>query len=162
VPVRSRVLGAECLAEALGPDAPPADLADSRPGNGRRTLAGIAFAVAALSTVLPWSSVGEGAGPFGAWGRSPRWSLLAAGAAVAGLLLWLALRRRGSSSAAGDTALAVLAGLVVTGSLLAAARPPYAAHVSAVPLIAAFAGTIALVASVAARVEHARRSGQRV
>jgi hypothetical protein len=157
--VRGRVLGSECLAEALGSDTPP-EIPETLPaGDGRRTVAGAAFAVAALSTILPWSTFGEGAGPFGAWGRSPRWSLLAALASLAGLGLWLVLRRRRSATPAGDAALAVLGALVAFGGGLTALRPPYAAHVSLTPWIAAAAGIVALVASLLARRTHAGGSG---
>ncbi len=149
IPVRGRVLGSECLAEALGPDAPP-DEAQVPTGGGRRTIAGLAFAVAVLSTVLPWSRFGEGDSIFGAWSASPRWSLLAAVAAVGGLALWLVTWRRADRPAAEAAALAILGGLVALGALLAVLRPPYATSASFAPWITLAAGLTALVASLSA------------
>ena len=161
VPVRGRVLGAECLAEALGPDAVPEEPEVVRTGSGRRGLAGAAFALAVLSTVLPWSRFGEGASIFGAWRGVPRWSAAAGLAALAGLVLWLWARRRGGTTRA-DAAMAGLGGVVTVTALMAIVHPPYATHTSFAPWIAAAAGLAAATAALIARRDHTRRTGQRV
>ena len=161
VPVRGRVLGGECLAEALGPGAVPEEHEAARAGNGRRGLAGGAFALAVLSTVLPWSRFGEGASIFGAWRGSPRWSVLAGLAGLAGLVLWFWARRRGGTAWA-DAAMASLGGIVVAAAFMAIVHPPYATHTSFAPWIAVAMGLAALAASLSARREHARRTDQRV
>ena len=151
IPVRGRLLGHECLVEELGADAPRQDAGPGRQRDLRQTVAGAAFAVATLSTVLPWSRFGEGAGIFGAWGRDPRWSLLAAVAAVAGLLLWAARRRYGLERPAWGYVLATLGALVAVGALLAVLRPPSFTRVWFAPWIAIPAGIAALTASIPAR-----------
>jgi len=149
VPVRGRVLGTECLADALGPDAPPAEAGPQLgPRSARETTAGVAFALAVAATILPWSRFGEGSGPFGAWSRSPRWSLLAAVAAVAGLAAWFVLRRLGTHTPRWEGVLTVLGGLIAAGGLLAALRPPSFTHAWFAPWIAVAAGIGALAASV--------------
>jgi hypothetical protein len=161
VPVRGRVLGAECLGEALGPDAVPEEPEVARTHNGRRRIVGAAFALAALSTVLPWSRFGEGASIFGAWHGAPRWSVAAALATLAGLVFWLWARRRGGTARA-DAAMAGLGGVVTVTALMAIVHPPYATHTSFAPWIAAAAGLAAAAAALAARRDHTRRTGQRV
>ena len=147
--MRGQVLGTECLAAALGPDAPPAEV-EPRLGlqSAREMVAGAAFAFAVVSTILPWSRFGEGSGPFGAWSRSPRWSLLAAVSATAGLALWIALRRLGAHLPRWNGVLTALGGLVAAGGLLAALRPPSFTHAWFAPWIAVAAGIVAVAASV--------------
>jgi len=81
-----------------------------------------AFAVAVLGTALPWTRFQEGSGPFGAWGLSPRWSMLAALASLFGLvasvLAWREMRP------ALITVVRISAIAVVVGTILAIARPP--------------------------------------
>jgi hypothetical protein len=81
-----------------------------------------AFAIAVLGTALPWTRFQEGSGPFGAWGLSPRWSMVAAAASACGLvasiLAWREMRP------ALITAVRISAIAVVVGSILAIARPP--------------------------------------
>jgi len=150
IPVRGRLLGQECLVEELGADAPRQDAGPGRQRDLRQTVAGAAFAVATVSTFLPWSRFGEGAGIFGAWGRDPRWSLFAAVAAVAGLLLWAALRRYGPHRAGWDIALAALGALVAVGALLAVLRPPSFTRVWFAPWIAISAGIAAFATTIPA------------
>lgn len=151
VPVRGRVFGPECLAEALGGEGGGEPPPDVEPGDRtRQWIAGIAFAVASAASVLPWNRFGAGAGWFGAWGR-PRWSMLAAVAAVTGLVLW-AIRRRLPSmqGRVWDAALGVLAAVVAVGGLLAGLRPPFASRAWFAPWIAAAAGLLALAACLPA------------
>jgi peptidoglycan/LPS O-acetylase OafA/YrhL len=125
-PVRGRVLGAECLTAALGPDAVPEDAIGVRPPSSPfGALTGIAFGLGLAATVLPWSRFGVGAEAFGAWGRTVRWSILAGGAAAAGAALWLALRVwRPTPRTWMRVALALLGGLSAAAALLAVLRPP--------------------------------------
>ena len=64
VPVRGRVLGAECLPEVLGSDLPATE--PPRPWRSLRSpvdrVIGAAFAVAALATLLPWTRFSTGSG----------------------------------------------------------------------------------------------------
>jgi hypothetical protein len=60
IPVRGRVLGTECLATALGPEAPVPVVHEPRPGATPRAVALAGFAAAAAATVLPWSRFGTG------------------------------------------------------------------------------------------------------
>ena len=145
--MRGRVLGPECLAEALGEDT-PAPEPTVPPGTLRRAATGAAFAVATASTALPWSRFGEGSGPFGAWGRNPRWSLLASVSAVLGLILWTARRRRDLRGWGWDAALAALGLLVAIGAALALLHPPSFARAGFAPWIAIAAAAVAIGASL--------------
>jgi len=151
IPVRGGTLGAECLSSALGPHAVPAEAPPIEPGGPARTLTRIAFAVAVLATILPWSRFGAGAEPFGAWNRSPTWSLVAAIAAVVGLALSVARRFARNPGPAWDLLLAVAGALVVSASTLALLRPPEFTSPWAGPWAALVAGLIAVGASVSAR-----------
>lgn len=148
VPVRGRILGAECLPAALGPD-----LALEPEHPTRRAPAmlwtGVAFAVAVLASSIPWKRFGPGSGLLGAWGISPRWSMLAAIAAVLGLLIWgtVALRRM-SPGPRWVLALRVLAGLVIAGSVLHLLRPPSFGPSSLGPWLALLAGILALATTL--------------
>ena len=123
VPVRNAVYGAECLPGILGDDvasqSATATQAVASPGAMAVTAA---FAIAVLGTTLPWTRFQEGSGPFGAWGLSPRWSMLAAIASVCGfvasILAWREMRP------ALIIAARISAIVVVVGTILAIARPP--------------------------------------
>lgn len=153
VPVRGRVLGTECLAEALGPDSLLPDPAPSRPRIPRaEALTGAAFALAVAATTLPWARFGEGSGPFGAWGRSFRWSMVSAVAAVLALAVWVlprVLRRAtGRMLIEAETVLALL---VTVGAALAILRPPSFTHPWIGPWTTLVAGLGALAARVSGR-----------
>lgn len=124
IPVRGGTLGAECLSSVLGPHAVPVEAPPIEPGGPARTLTRIAFAVAVVATILPWSRFGAGAEPFGAWSRSLTWSLVAAIAAVVGLSLSVARRFAPNPGPAWDLLLALAGALVVSASALALLRPP--------------------------------------
>lgn len=122
VPVRGGTVGQECLSIALGPDAPPPEAPRRPPGSLARWVAVTAFAVAVLATALPWSRFGTGSGPLGAWGDSPRWSVLAGVASLGALGASLALRVRPSAA---WSATAVASGaVVVAASILTIVLPP--------------------------------------
>lgn len=152
-PVRGLSLGSECLAGVLGPDAPAQAPRNGRgAGSARWDVVGVAFGVAVLASLLPWSRFGEGSGPFGAWGQSPRWSLIAAVAAVAGLGVWLVLRlSQRRPMPPWDLVEVVLAALVAGGALLALVRPPSFTRPWIGAWVAAAAGVVALVVALSAR-----------
>lgn len=150
IPVRGRTLGAECLAAALGPDAPVPELAERVPGAAARTVARAAFGLAVLATILPWSRFGAGSEPFGAWAAGPRWSVIAGVSSVAGLLLSLAGRWSGRRPSAWDAASVVAGGVIAVGSLLALARPPAFTSPWLGPWVALAAGIAAAASSVVA------------
>lgn len=156
-PVRGRALGAECLFGELGPDAPVATPEARAPGARAGTVAGVAFALGVAATILPWSRFGAGSEPFGAWAAGPRWSMVAALASVAGLLLSLARHRQGGRVAAWDVGSVVAGGLVVVASVLALSRPPAFTSPWLGPWVALVAGSVAAAASaVALRSDRVR------
>jgi hypothetical protein len=122
VPVRNAVYGGECVSAMLGDEVGP-QAATTQPvaSPGVMAVTG-AFAVAALGTTLPWTRFQEGSGPFGAWGLSPRWSMLAAIAAVCGLVLSVAAWREMRPALV--TAARIAAIVVVIAAILAITRPP--------------------------------------
>lgn len=151
IPVRGRTLGSECLATALGPDAPVPKLAEREPGAAARSVARAAFGLAVAATILPWSRFGAGSEPFGAWALGPRWSILAAVAAVAGLLLSFAGRWSRRRALPWDVASVVAGTAIAVGSLLAIARPPAFTSPWLGPWVAAAAGIVAASASLVSR-----------
>lgn len=123
VPVRNAVYGGECLPAMLGADVASQAATATQPVASPGAMAvTAAFVIAVLGTALPWTRFQEGSGPFGAWGLSPRWSMLAALASVCGLvasiLAWREMRP------ALITAVRISAIAVVVGTILAIARPP--------------------------------------
>jgi uncharacterized membrane protein YeiB len=103
-----------------------------------------------LATVLPWSRFGPGSEPFGAWSRSARWSVVAALAAVAGLVLAL-LRRRGRAwTPRWQGIVTALAVTVVIASSLSLLFPPAFSRPWIGPWAAIAAGSVAAGASFVA------------
>lgn len=143
VPVRGRVLGPECLRDALGDEAPPepAPKRDRRPT--AEVVAGAAFCAAVVVTLFPWTRFATGSGFAGAWASDRRWSMLAATAAVAGLVSWAGGRRLPRLTSRAQIALGVLGGL---GAGMALVHPPPFKHASVFPAVAAvllLAGAVA-------------------
>lgn len=136
IPVRGRVLGPGCVAEELGD---PALVTPPEADRGRSWVAVAGALVAVLGTAGPWTRTGAGDRLLGAWVPTPRWSLVAAVAAVA--LVPLAWRWAGDASGR----LVVLAfGLVaVVGSLLAITFPPTFQAASWGPWVTAVGGAVA-------------------
>ncbi len=157
IPVRGRTLGAECLAEVLGPEAPIPEI-PSRAGSPARTVARAAFAAAVLASFLPWSRAGAGSGWFGAWSTPPRWATLSAVAAVGGLLLSWGSQTR--PRWAWETAAAVAGALVVLGAIFAIWLPPDFSGPWMGPWFALAAGIVASAGSAVA-LRH-RREPERV
>lgn len=145
VPFRGRVLGTECAAKILGQEPPPLQVEDRR-GRPPRLLTGIGFAIATLATLVPWKKFGEGSGLFGAWGLSPRWSMLAAAAAILGLAIWATVAvGRARPGSKWMFALRLMAVLVIAGSVLHLVRPPPFGPSSFGPWVAIAGGLAALL-----------------
>jgi hypothetical protein len=150
-PVRGENFGSECLADVLGTDAGDAsDMSTPRPDRGVRTFALAAFGVAVLATAVPWSRFGPGSGAFGAWTRSGHWSLLAALAAIGGLVITAARLRSRLRDPRWDVAIAVLGALVVVASLLSVLFPPAFSRPWLGPWFAVIAGAMACGTSILA------------
>jgi hypothetical protein len=149
-PVRGENFGSECLADVLGTDAGDASAMSTRPDRGVRTFALAAFGVAVLATALPWSRFGPGSGAFGAWTRSGHWSLVAALAAIAGLVLTAGRLRSRLLDPGWDVAIAGLGALVVVASLLSVLFPPAFSRPWLGPWFAVVAGAIACGTSILA------------
>lgn len=150
IPVRGRTLGAECLATVLGPEVPLPEVPVPEPGAAARGVARWAFALAVLATLLPWSGSGVGSGAFGAWTDAPRWSTLAAAAAVVGLLVTVARRLVALTGSSWDAGSAAAGLLVAVGAALAAWHPPGFSAPWLGPWIALVAGALACGACVVA------------
>lgn len=121
VPVRGAVLGSECLPVVL--EDTPGPLAPALPASSVGDLpAIIGFGLVVALSVIPWSRYGDASGFLQGW--SPHWSLLSVGAAVAGLAVTLAFRRRPRDPRIEAAVLTGLAALVATGAILHALRPP--------------------------------------
>lgn len=150
VPVRGRVLGPVCLEAELGdPPAPPEAVPEDA---GRaRAVTDLGLAATLLATVLPWSGVGLGASPFGAWGTAdPRWasvvvlaSLGGCAAAVTARARWVRVTDRV------DRAVAAAAVLAAVAAVLAILAPPPYTSPAIGPWAAALAGTVAAAGAIA-------------
>ena len=150
-PVRGRTYGSECLTTVLGSDAPTSiEPRQVRADLAIRVVAVVAFVAAALATTLPWSRFGPGSGVFGAWTRSGRWSLLAAAASVAGLVLAIVSLARPEPSRPRDVACAVLGAAVVAAAALSVMFPPAFSRPWLGPWAALVSGVIACGASLVA------------
>jgi hypothetical protein len=152
IPFRNRVLGPECASKILGQE-PAFAPADDRRRRPPRLLTGVGFVVASLASVFAWKKFGEGSGSFGAWGMSPRWSILAAVAAIAGVLVWatVALGRK-RPGVRWILALRILSVLVVGGAVLHLLRPPPFGPSSFGPWVAIAGGIAALAGTFNRRI----------
>jgi hypothetical protein len=150
-PVRGQNFGSECLADVLGPDAgETTDVSTPRPDRGARTFALAGFGIAVLATALPWSRFGPGSGAFGAWTRSGHWSLVAALAAIGGLIITAAQLRSRLRDPGWDVAIVGLGALVVVASLLSVLFPPAFSRPWLGPWLAVVAGAMACGTSILA------------
>jgi hypothetical protein len=146
VPVRGRVLGPGCLADELG------DPAISTPPEPDRAVAGswVGFSgavLALLATVGPWTRTGAGDRLLGAWVPSVRWSMVAAVAAAALVLLswWF----RTHPARTGAILVAVGGTVVAVAAALAIAFPPTFQAASWGPWVAGVGGALAVAGAVA-------------
>jgi hypothetical protein len=158
IPVRGGTVGTECLAVALGPDVVIPAPAPRDRGGVVRGWQRLCSAIAVVATLLPWSRFGAGSEPFGAWSDSFRWSMVAAVAAVAALVVCLGRDVRRPVGAAWDVALATIAVVVVVASVLAIARPPAFTSPWLGPWVAAGGGATVLLANAFRRWGAAARN----
>jgi hypothetical protein len=150
VPVRGRVLGPDCLWTVLGAEEVPVVRVPD-PISLPRAVAGAAFAVAVLASLLPWSRFGMGSGALGAWGREPHWSLLAGVAAAIGFAVWFSRALvRPADGSAWDIAMTALGAIVTLGTTLALLNPPPFTKPWLGPWVALPAGAVAWAASIVA------------
>jgi hypothetical protein len=142
--VRGRILGPVCLETELGDPPAPPEAAPAVPGRAR-DVADLGLVATMLATVLPWSGVGLGAGPFGAWGTAdPRWASLVVLASVGGCAAMATARVRGSRVTARLDRAVAIAALVATGAAaLAIVLPPSYTSPAIGPWCATLAGIVA-------------------
>ncbi|MGZ8636328.1 MAG: hypothetical protein ACXWX2_05070 [Actinomycetota bacterium] len=157
IPVRGRVLGAECLSTVLGPETHMPEIVEREPDRALRALAWGGHALALAATFLPWSRFGPGSEPFGAWSGDGGWSMLAVAAAVAGTLLPLVRWVARGDQRPWDVVSVVAGALVAGGSLLAIARPPAFTSPWLGPWVALVAGLAAAGALAWALVRSRER-----
>jgi len=159
-PVRGENFGSECLADVLGPDAGDTpDPNPARPDRVVRWLSLAAFGLAVLATALPWSRFGPGSGAFGAWTRSGHWSLVAALAAIGGLVTTAARLRSRLREPGWDVAIAGLGALVVVAALLSVLFPPAFSRPWLGAWFAVVFGTVACGTSILAARTARQTSG---
>jgi hypothetical protein len=158
VPVRGRVIGPECLAAELGD--PQLTVPPGTVTSVPRSMAAVAGAiVAVVATIAPWTRTGAGDRLLGAWVPSVRWSMIAALASVALLVVAWWFRARGTRALA---ILVIILGAAVTaGSALAIAFPPTFQEASWGPWLGALGGAVAAVGAIAS-ISAERRPGQGV
>jgi hypothetical protein len=114
-------VGRECLSQVV-PDVPQPELVPNPvpPRGDRLVLAGLFLVL--VASLFPWARFGEASGYLEAW--TPHWSLLSAGAATVGVVLFpiMARRRRNPPLEAGIWA---ALGIVIAGAaLLHRTHPP--------------------------------------
>jgi asparagine N-glycosylation enzyme membrane subunit Stt3 len=156
------VLGPECLEAAIGPDPSLPEVRERDPAQRARVAATVAFAVAVISTALPWSRFGAGSDVLGAWSDTPAWSMVAASAASLGLVISLvgSFTRRAPPIL---DVLAALAGLTLAAAcVLALVRPRPFTSPWLGPWVALGAGFTATVAAIGARIRSRGRVGVHV
>jgi hypothetical protein len=102
--------------------------------------------------MLPWSRFGPGSEAFGAWSTETRWSLLAAVAAVGGVLISVTRPRVRARGPGWDVAAVTTGAILVLSSILAIARPPAFSSPWLGPWVALVGGLVALVTSTIALV----------
>jgi hypothetical protein len=120
VPVRGSVVGQECLSEVLEDPPPPPEPPGPPPRARAIALGGFLLVVG--SSILPWARYGDASGWFGAW--TPRWSLLALLAALAGAVVMLLRRRTPWDQQVQSLILVALAVVTLVGVTLHGLHPP--------------------------------------
>jgi hypothetical protein len=150
VPVRGRVLGTECIPEILGEQTvivPPKPWRRRAVRSPADRVAGALLAVAAGTTLLPWTRFSSGSGFAGAWALDARWSMDVAVVSVVALMLWFLLGRRPRAT----RVVAIIGGtLIAAASWLAILNPPPFTKPALAPWLALAAGVGAAVVGVIA------------
>jgi len=160
--VRGRVLGPECLEAAIGPDPSLPEIPERDPARPARIAAAVAFAAAVVATALPWSRFGAGSEAFGAWSDTPAWSMVAAAAAVFGLIVSLVGVFTRRAAAVRDVVAAVVGLAIVAAGVLALVRPRPFTSPWLGPWVALGAGVAATTAAMAARARARGREGRHI
>lgn len=122
IPVRGSVVGQECLSEVLE-DPPPAPDPPGPPPRARAIAMG-GFLLVVGSTILPWARYGDASGWLGSRAWTPHWSLLAAAAALAGVVLMVLRRRMPWDQQVQSLILVALGVLTLLGVTLHGLHPP--------------------------------------
>jgi hypothetical protein len=150
VPVRGRVLGAECVPEIVGEQTevvPPKPWRKRAVRSPTDRVAGALLGIAAVTTLLPWTRFSSGSGFAGAWALDARWSMDVAIVSVVALTLWFLLGRRPRAT----RIVAIVGGTLIAGSsLFAILNPPPFTKPAFPPWLALAAGVGAAVAGVIA------------
>src|SRR5436309_8136388 len=135
VPVRGEVFGSECLPPDLDPAGTALD--QSAPRVPWPVVAGgLSWVVAAIATAFPWTRFGSGSNALGAWAWDERWSMLAAPAAIVGLVVWWLGRRRDPTAWWTWAQIGIGVG-AAAGSFLSFWNPPPFTRPAAAPLVSA-------------------------
>lgn len=130
VPVRGRVLCAQCAARHLGAE-PPEESPEPASRRWPDPVAGALFLGALALSLVPWTGEGGAAGLGG--DRGSLWPLLAAGLLLLASLIALGpVRRRGAFTRWAHPALGLLAALAI----LAALSTPGSGLTTPIPLLA--------------------------
>lgn len=151
IPIKGVAFGYECLPEDLKTELPPPQ--PSRVRQLPLPVVGVGFAIATAAAVVPWKRYGLGSGPFGAWGVTPRWSIVAAVAALIGLGVWATcgLSRRWTSGRWVATLRALAIVVAASAILHLLRRPGFGPH-SIGPWISLAGAIVAVVGTRASRV----------
>jgi len=161
IPVRGRVLGAECVQSVTGHPDGAEPRSRTEPGLGPAFVAtGAALAVSVAGTILPWSAANYShyTGPFGGWGFSPlAWSLVATIGALSGLALWAVLWLSAFRDIRSPRrwTITLAAALTVIGTVLYLVWPPFATHPWLGPWVTLVAAVVTLACWL--RAEYLRR-----
>lgn len=149
MPVRGRVLGPSCLVAELGPDAAPDSPPPPPAPDPVRRIADVGIAAVLLATALPWSGVGLGASPFGAWGLDLRWASLTAVSSLAGSAAAAAARlARRRHARPADRVAAAAASVALAATVLSIVAPPPYTSPAPGPWVAVGAAIASAMASV--------------
>jgi hypothetical protein len=108
-------------------------------------VAGVAFGAAVIVSLFPWTRFATGSGFAGAWATDLRWSMLAATAAVAALVVWLFMTNAHKPWLAVEAILGLAGALGAGMSLM---HPPPFKHASIAPGFALAALLVGATAAV--------------
>ena len=156
VPVRGSLVGPECLATVLEDAPPPGPAPAPIPPRGDR-IAAAGFALVLVASIFPWSRFGDTSGYFGSWRVS--WSLVAVGAAAAGVVFALLAWRRPMDARLEALLYAALALVSGIGAYLHHHHPPPLSSPSFTPFLGIAGAAVAMLGAMrkAASLMAARR-----
>jgi hypothetical protein len=156
IPVRGRVVGAECLSSVVE-DPPPHPEPLPPPPRRGHVLAIVGFGIVLVASIFPWrQSAVASSGPGDAW--TLHWSLIAMIAAAAGLIAAIAGWRRVLRAPLAAAIYAGCAIVVLLGTILDVARPPTLSSVAgAIPWRIVIVGAVLALAAAALAASGTRR-----